>query len=211
MQAVDAIVLVVDDDPLVRRGISRLVRAAGYIVQTFASPLDFLNQDLPLGPACVVLDMQMDQMSGVEVHQELQKKSRKLPVIFLSGHGTIPMATAVIKQGAEDFLEKPVKPKELMAAIDVALQHDMQDASSRQESQQLHDRYNRLTARERQVMQLVVNGSLNKQAAAELGITEKTIKVHRARVMEKMEVESLAHLVRLSEHLPYSSNAIITN
>jgi len=205
MQVVEATVLIVDDDPFVRRGISRLVRAAGYNAKAFSSPLDFLKHDLPPGPACVVLDMQMDQMSGIDVHHALQKVARKIPVVFLSGHGSIPLATAAIKQGAEEFLEKPIKPKELMAAIDLAIEHDKQHANGRQELQELQGRYNRLTLRERQVMQLVVNGSLNKQAAAELGITEKTIKVHRARVMEKMEVDSLALLARLSEHIPVNS------
>ena len=197
----DATVLIVDDDASVRRGVARLVRAAGFSAKTFASPAEFLGCELPEGPACVLLDMQMDGLNGLEVQNALQRNARQVPVVFLSGHGTIPVATAGIKHGAEDFLEKPVSPKTLIEAIRRAVEHDRSLSVDRSERNQLKKCYGMLTPRERDVMALVVAGRLNKQAAAELGISEKTIKVHRARVMEKMQVESLADLVRMGEHL----------
>jgi FixJ family two-component response regulator len=198
MLASDATVLVVDDDPAVRRSLSRLIRAAGYAVKTFASPKEFLRYELPHGPACVMLDMRMDELSGLDVQEELQQNSRHIPVLFLSGHGTIPTAAQSFKHGAEDFLEKPIRPKELLEAIRRAIEHDRRLEGDRNERAELNRRYSMLTAREQEVMGLVVAGLLNKQSAAELGISEKTIKVHRARVMEKMQVESLAELVRVA-------------
>jgi FixJ family two-component response regulator len=191
-------VLVVDDDSMVRRSVSRLARAAGFSVKTFSSPAEFLRQELPDGPACVVLDMCMDGLSGLDVQDALRQKSRHIPVLFLSGHGTIPTATTSIKHGAEDFLEKPVDPKELIAAIRRAVEHDRGQSADRHDRAELQRRYDLLTPREREVLALVVSGLLNKQAAAELGISEKTIKVHRARVMEKMQAESLAVLVQFA-------------
>jgi FixJ family two-component response regulator len=194
-------VLIVDDDPAVRRGVARLVRAAGFSAKTFASPADFLAYELPQGPACVLLDMLMDGLNGLQVQDALQQNSRGLPVVFLSGHGTIPTATIGIKHGADDFLEKPVKPKLLIDAICKAVEQDRSRTAGRAKRQELKQRYDSLTPRERDVLELVVAGRLNKQAAGELGISEKTIKVHRARVMEKMQVESLADLVRVAERL----------
>jgi FixJ family two-component response regulator len=194
-------VLVVDDDPAVRRGVSRLARAAGYATRTFASPVEFLGQELPHGPACLVLDMCMDGMTGLDVQNALTRNTRRIPIVFLSGHGTVPVVTAGIKRGAEDFLEKPVRPKQLLAAIAGAVDQDRSQALNRAKQRALLDRYESLTTREREVMSLVVGGLLNKQAAADLGISEKTIKVHRARVMEKMQVDSLAALVQLAGQL----------
>jgi FixJ family two-component response regulator len=197
----DATVLVVDDDAQVRRGISRLVRAAGYTVKTFPSPQQFLRESLPAGPACVLLDMRMDGMSGLEVQEALRQDARDVPIVFLSGHGTVPIATRGMKQGARDFLEKPVHPRILIEAIERAIDHDRTLDKDRQERHELRQRYDSLTTREREVMRLVTTGLLNKQAAANLGISEKTIKVHRARVMQKMRVDSLAELVRIAERL----------
>ena len=194
-------VLVVDDDPAVRRSVARLVRSAGFTARTFSSPVDFLHQPLPTGPSCVVLDMNMDDMNGLEVQEALGKSDRQIPVVFLSGHGTIPTATASIKHGAEEFLEKPMQPRQLLDAVSRAVEHDRAHASERAAQDELRRRLETLTPREQEVMTFVVSGSLNKQTAAELGTSEKTIKVHRARVMEKMQVESLAELVLLAERL----------
>src|SRR3954468_14279251 len=201
LNSTDASVLVVDDDATIRRGISRLARAAGFSVKTFSSPKAFLRQVLPEGPACVVLDMCMDELSGLDVQEALQQRDRAIPIVFLSGHGTIPTATAGIKHGAQDFLEKPVSPHDLIEAIRKAIAHDRGHSADRHDRQELRRRYDRLTPREKEVMSLVVSGLLNKQAAGELGISEKTIKVHRARVMEKMQVESLAALVQIAARL----------
>ena len=198
----DATVLLLDDDPVVRRSVSRLVRAAGFTVKTFSSPAEFLRREMPGGPSCVLLDMCMDGMSGLEVQEALRHRSdRHVPVVFLSGHATVPTAAVGFKQGADDFLEKPVRPKELLDAVTRAIQHDRRQVAHRADRDLLRRRFERLTPREREVMRLVVSGLLNKQSAAELGISEKTIKVHRARVMEKMEVESLAALVLIAERI----------
>jgi FixJ family two-component response regulator len=143
----------------------------------------------------------MDGMTGLDVQNALTRNTRRIPIVFLSGHGTVPVVTAGIKRGAEDFLEKPVRPKQLLAAIAGAVDRDRSQASNRAKQRALLDRYESLTTREREVMSLVVGGLLNKQAAADLGISEKTIKVHRARVMEKMQVDSLAALVQLAGQL----------
>jgi len=185
-------VLVVDDDSGVRRSVSRLIRAAGLGVRTFSSPGDFLCQDLPAGPACVVLDMYMDGMNGLEVQDALRRNARQLPIVFISGSATVPTTAACFKGGAEDFLEKPVRAKELLDAIHRALEHDASRSADRAELDDLRRRHDQLTPRELEVMTLVVAGMLNKQVAYDLCISEKTVKVHRARVMEKMQVESLA-------------------
>jgi len=204
----DATVLVVDDDPIVRRSVARLAQAAGFAVKTFASPIEFLSEPLPKGPACVVLDMCMEGMTGLQVQDALSKNERHIPIVFLSGHGTIPDAAAGFKHGAQDFLEKPFRPKELIAAITRAIEQDRADSAERADREQFQQRYTRLTAREQEVMALVVMGLLNKHAADELGISEKTIKVHRARVMVKMKVKSLAELVRVAEHIELSSATV---
>ena len=199
--ATAATVLVVDDDPSIRQSVSRLIRAAGYSVKTFASPADFLSHPLPDEPACVVLDMCMEGMTGLEVQDRLRQGDRHVPIVFLTAHGTVPTAALGFKHGADDFLEKPVRPDELLDAVSRAIEHDRSQAADRAGLEQFRQRYNALTPREQEVMKLVVSGRLNKQAAAELDISEKTIKVHRARVMEKMRVESLAALVLTAERI----------
>jgi len=194
-------VIVVDDDSSVRRSVARLIHSAGLGVQTFASPAEFLDQDLPPGPACVVLDMYMDGMTGLEVQDTLRRKARQVPIVFLSGSGTVPVTAACFRGGAEDFLEKPVKAKELLGAIHRALDHDASRTADRADLDDMRRRYDQLTPREQEVMTLVVSGMLNKQVAYDLRISEKTVKVHRARVMEKMEVESLAALVLIAQRL----------
>lgn len=196
-----ATVMVVDDDPAVRRSLGRLVRSAGYSVQTFASPTDFLRHELPEGPSCVLLDVYMDEMTGLEVQDALMRGSRRTPVVFLSGRATIPTAVAGVQRGADDFLEKPVKPDVLIKAVGRAIERDRADSADRTSRAEAKRRFDGLTPREQQVMTLVVSGLLNKQTAADLGISEKTVKVHRARVMEKMGVESLAALVLVAQSI----------
>ena len=197
----DVTVVVVDDDSSVRQGVARLARSAGFSTRTFASPTQFLKQPLPEGPACLVLDVFMDELTGLDVQEKLLGNERRIPIIFLSGHGDVPMTAKAMKRGADDFLEKPFEPTELIGAIIRAVEHDREDSAARVHRRQLVQRYELLTLRERDVMKLVVNGLLNKQVAAELGISEKTVKVHRGRVMEKMQVESLAQLVRISQQI----------
>ena len=197
----NATVLVVDDDPIVRRSVARLLRSDGMEVRTFASPAQFLREQLPGGPACVLLDLCMEGMTGLEVQEALAQGDREVPVVFLSAHGTVPTAATGFKHGARDFLEKPFRPAELLEVVSQAIEEDRRRGIDRQARDLFHQRYERLTAREQEVMALIVSGQLNKQAAAELGISEKTIKVHRSRVMEKMEVESLAALVLIAERI----------
>jgi FixJ family two-component response regulator len=194
-------VLVVDDDPAIRRSVARLIRSAGFDARTFASPVEFLRHPLPDGPSCVLLDMCMDGMTGLEVQQALRRNARHIPIVFLSGRATIPIAAAGFKQGADDFLEKPARPQQLIEAVSRAIEHDRGQCADRADRAALQRRVDRLTPREQEVMGLVVTGLLNKQVAAELGISEKTVKVHRSRVMDKMEVESLAALVHIAERL----------
>jgi len=194
-------VLLVDDDPAIRRSLARLIQNAGYTVETFASADEFLRRELPAAPACVLLDMQMEGMTGAEVHAALRRNNRRVPVIFLSGCSSVTSAVAEVKCGATDFLEKPVAPAVLIAAVRRALDTDRAGTEERANQAELERRHASLTPREQEVMALVVTGMLNKQVAAELGISEKTIKVHRARVMEKMEVEALAQLVLMAERL----------
>jgi len=196
-----ATVLIVDDDPAIRRSVSRLVRSAGFAAETFSTPAAFLRRQLPDGPACVVLDMCMEGMTGLEVQEALRRDKRPVPVVFLSGQATVPGAVSGLKHGAEDFLEKPFLPNVLIAALNRAIEHDRAGSADRRAQAELRRRFDRLTPREQEVMTLVVSGLLNKQVAAELNISEKTVKVHRARAMEKMNVESLAELVVIASKL----------
>jgi FixJ family two-component response regulator len=201
MASLRATVFLVDDDASVRKALTRLISAAGYDVQAFASAREFLDHLRANGErtACLVLDVRMPGLSGLDLQQELQAANAVLPVIFITGHGDIPMSVKAIKQGAVDFLPKPVKDKTLLTAIEQALDRAEHDRAERLELKGLHKRLEKLTPREREVMTWVVRGLLNKQIAFELGTVEKTVKVHRARVMQKMEVQSLAELVRLAE------------
>ncbi|HEX6437048.1 MAG TPA: response regulator transcription factor [Candidatus Binatia bacterium] len=191
----------VDDDASVRRALTRLIKVGGYAVQAFASARDFLEywQANDQNPACLVLDVRMPGLSGLDLQQTLQAANTLLPIIFITGHGDIPMSVKAMKQGAVDFLPKPVKDKDLLRAIEQALARASHDYTERLELEEIQTRLTSLTPREGEVMTLVVSGLLNKQIAFELGTVEKTVKVHRARVMEKMKVESLAELVRLAE------------
>jgi FixJ family two-component response regulator len=195
-------VFLIDDDASVRRALARLIKSAGYQVETFPSARDFLSRNThAAGAGCLVLDVRMPGLSGLDLQRELQAANVILPIIFITGRGNIPMSVQAMKAGAVDFLPKPVQDTDLLHAIEQALARAVRDRAKRTEVEEIQKRVDRLTPREREVMALIVRGLLNKQIAAELGTVEKTIKVHRARVMEKMQVDSLAELVRLSERM----------
>jgi FixJ family two-component response regulator len=196
----ESVVFVVDDDDAVRRALCRLIGSAGYAVQGFACASEFLAFELASGrPACLVLDVRLPDFSGLELQQRLNRAGAALPIVFITGHGDIPMTVTAMKAGAADFLEKPVSEHDLLRAIDVALARSREALSDSVEIDAIRLRLTKLTPREREVFALVVKGRLNKQVASELGTVEKTIKVHRARVMEKMGAHSLAELVRISD------------
>jgi FixJ family two-component response regulator len=202
MSSLSSTVFLIDDDASVRRALTRLIKSAGYQVESFASAREFLGSGRPseaLG--CLVLDVQMPGFTGMELQRELRALDSHLPIIFITGHGDIPTSVRAMKAGAMDFLQKPVKDKDLLRAIEQALTLARYDHAERREIEELRRRIDTLTPREREVMVLVARGLLNKQVAFELGTVEKTIKVHRARVMEKMQVNSLAELVRLAEKI----------
>jgi FixJ family two-component response regulator len=195
-------VFLVDDEASVRRALARLIKSAGYEVQSFASAREFLDASpCPAGPACLVLDVRMPGLSGMDLQRQLETTNFILPVVFVTGYGDIPMTVKAMKAGAVDFLPKPVRDTDLLRAVEQALARARREGAERKELEDIRRRIDTLTAREREVMHLVVQGWLNKQIAFELGTVEKTIKVHRARVMEKMQVESLAELVRVAEKI----------
>jgi len=193
------IVYVVDDDPSVRDALSSLIRSVGLGAVTFGTAQDFLRHPRGTEPACVVLDVHLPDGSGLEVPGQLRSAGVAIPIIFITGHGTIPMSVRAMKSGAMEFLTKPFTDEDLIGAIRVALERDRAAWSSRAELDALRTRMERLTPRERDVLALMITGKLNKQIAGELGIAEQTIKQHRGRVMQKLEVESLAQLVRIME------------
>jgi FixJ family two-component response regulator len=194
-----ATICIVDDDPAVLKGLSRLLRSARLAVATFSSPREFLDRHDPHTPGCLVLDVAMPGLNGLELQQALAAKGSALQIIFLTGHGDIPMSVEAMKRGAVDFLTKPVNDDDLLTAVGVAIEKDRVSRQTRAEVAEIQQRLATLTPREREVLEHVISGQLNKQTAADLGTVEKTIKVHRARVMEKMKVQSVAELVRLAE------------
>lgn len=201
MNNVASSVFVVDDDPAVLKSLSRLLRSVPFTVVTMASPHEFLERYDPRAPGCLVLDVAMPGLNGLELQEALAAKGSPPPIIFLTGHGDIPMSVQAMKQGAFDFLTKPVNDEDLIKAVHAALKRDGVARQSRNELEDIQRRVATLTPREREVLSHVVSGQLNKQIAFDLGTVEKTIKVHRARVMEKMQVQSVAELVRLTERL----------
>jgi len=197
----DAVVFIVDDDASVRRSVERLVRSLGLDVQTFASAREFLDGARAERPGCLVLDVHMPGSSGLDLQRELAQRGVEIPIIFLTAHGDIPMTVRAMKAGAVEFLTKPVKPRDLLAAIQGAVERGRVSRDARREVEVLRERYERLTPREREVLPLVVGGLLNKQIAGELAASERTVKFHRAHIMKKMQAESLAELVRMAERL----------
>jgi FixJ family two-component response regulator len=191
-------IFIVDDDAAVRKGIARLLRSAGLSVAAFASPREFLEHHDPKAPGCLVLDVAMPGLNGLELQQSLLANGHELAIVFLTGHGDIPMSVQAMKRGAVDFLTKPVNDHDLLAAVRVAIEKDRLQRAERAEVADIQQRLATLTPRELEVLQHVITGQLNKQIAADLGTVEKTIKVHRARVLEKMHVHSVAELVHLA-------------
>ena len=192
-------VFVVDDDEAVRKAVSRLLRSAGIAVAIFASPSEFLAQYNPATPGCLVLDMAMPDFDGLQLQTALNEKGSILPIIFLTGHGDVSKSVQAMKQGAFDFLSKPVKDKDLLTAVRAAIERDTVARREHAKLSEIRARVDTLTPREREVLEHVVSGKLNKQIAGDLGITEATVKMHRARVMAKMKVQSVAELARLTE------------
>ncbi len=194
-------VFVVDDDASVRRSTERLVRSLGFGFRTFASAREFLDAARGEGPACLVLDVHLPGLGGLDLQRELARSGVRIPIIFITGRGSIPMTVQAMKEGAVEFLTKPVRPRDLLAAIRAAIESDRASQRARLAAEALRERYERLTPREREVMALVAAGQLNKQIAGELATSERTIKFHRAHVMEKMAAGSLAELVQMAGQL----------
>ena len=192
---------IVDDDDSFRRAVSRLLQAAGFAVQGYASAGQFLLAQAGARPGCILLDLHLPGLDGLELQAALVKEDAPLPVVFVTGHGDIPTSVQAMKTGAVDFLTKPVKREALLQAVKAALAQDAERRTGREQSQMVRAAYERLTPREREVFKQVTAGKLNKQIAAELGTAERTVKAHRANIMEKMQVQSLAELVRIAAEL----------
>lgn len=190
-------VFVVDDDESVGRALGRLLRGAGYTVEVHTSAEAFINRSPSDGPSCAIIDLAMPGMDGLELQARLADENCEMGIVFLSGHGDIPTSVKAIKQGAVDFLTKPADENILLQAIEVALDRQQEIIASRMQSADLRQRFESLSGRERDVLELVVDGLLNKQIAGELGISEKTVKVHRSRVMQKTGARTAAQLARL--------------
>lgn len=202
MQSVPtATVFVIDDDPNVRASIEGLLKSAGFQSACFETAEEFLAEEPTGGPCCLIVDVSLPGISGLEFQERLRNAGRSIPIVFITGHGDIPMSVKAMKAGALEFLTKPFNDNDLLNAVEQALARDAATRQSQAQVDALKSRYELLTPREREVMTLVVSGLLNKQVAAELGTSEITIKVHRARIMSKMQAGSLAELVRMSENL----------
>ncbi len=202
----EAVIAIVDDDASVQRGLQRLIRSAGWKVETFASAQEFLARSRTELPNCVLLDLQLPGLSGLDLQKRMAEVGLEIPIVFLTGHGNIPVSVQAMKAGAVQFLTKPVDEQELLQAIEEAVERDRRTRQQQVEMSELRDRYESLTGREQEVMQKVISGMLNKQIAADLKITEDTVKFHRGHIMRKMNADSLANLVRMAKDLAIPSD-----
>jgi FixJ family two-component response regulator len=194
-------IVVIDDDASIRKSLDNLFRSVGFQAELFASPQEFLQSSHPDRPGCIVLDVRFPGRSGLDMQQELATANIQLPIIFITGHGDIPMSVRAMKAGAIEFLTKPFRDQDLLDAVGAALERDRVRRSSGSRLAELRSRFDTLTARERQVLSHVIAGRLNKQIAGDLGISEMTVKMHRRQVMRKMQATGVAQLVRLADHL----------
>jgi FixJ family two-component response regulator len=201
MPDANATVLVVDDDPNLRASVGRLLQSLGLDAQLFASIPDFLKSDPPDGPTCLVLDVRLPGRSGLDLQRELAAANRELPIIFITGHGDIPMSVQAMKNGAIEFLTKPFRDQELLDAIQVGLSHDRARRENQKGLAAIRERFESLSPREREILVQVARGRLSKQIAGDIGIAEATVKVHRSRLMQKMKVRSLPELGRIADKL----------
>ena len=199
--AEEAIVLIVDDDASVREALSNLFRSVGLQVETFGSAHEFLQSKLPNAPTCLILDIRLPRLSGLDFQAELAKADIRIPIIFMTGHGDIPMTVRAMKAGAVDFLTKPFRDQDMLDAVTAAIERDRNSRDEAKVLTGLHALFETLTPRERQVMALVTAGFMNKQIAAEIGLAEITVKIHRGHIMRKMAAKSLPDLVRMAELL----------
>ena len=199
--AEEAIVFVVDDDASVRQALSNLFRSVGLQVETFGSAHEFLQSKLPNAPSCLILDIRLPRLSGLDFQAELAKADIRIPIIFMTGHGDIPMTVRAMKAGAVDFLTKPFRDQDMLDAVTAAIERDRNNRDEAKAHSDLQALFAALTPRERQVMNLVTAGLMNKQIAAEIGLAEITVKIHRSHIMRKMGAKSLPDLVRMAELL----------
>ena len=208
MKTGDPIVFVVDDDPSMREALADLIASVGLSVEAFKSALEFLERRRPDAPACLVLDVRLPGLSGLDLQRELLRTEAPIPIIFITGHGDIPMSVRAMKEGAVEFLPKPFRDQDLLDAIRHAIEIDRVARQERTEVAAVRRRYEWLTKREREVMNLIVSGLLNKQIAARLGSSEVTVKMHRGQVMHKMKAESVIQLVRMAEKIGITGEAV---
>ena len=208
MKEAESIVFIIDDDPLYRASTERLVRSVGFSVQSFQSARDFVGSRRPNLPSCLILDVRLPGLSGLDLQRELAEAGVHLPIIFVTGYGDIPMSVQAMKAGAVEFLTKPFRDQVLLDAIRQAIERDRVARQQRARDANLRRRYESLGPREHEVFKCVVSGMLNKQIADELGATERTIKFHRGHIMRKMQAKSLAELVRMAEALGIASREL---